>query len=329
MSRNMGFYKIIKYVIIIVLLFIAFIVVNNCNIGFKKNYENPHFLAHRGLAQTFDIEKVKWDTNTAAIIHEPEHQFIENTIPSMKAAFDNGADIVEFDIRVTKDKKLAVFHDYLLEYRTDGTGKISDFTFKELKKLDVGYGYTYDNGKTYPFRGKGIDLMPSIEEVFVTFPGKEFLVHIRDDGDEIGFILLKYLEEMNEENIKLISIYGNDEAIKIIKNKFPEMKALSMRIIKKAFVDYELIGWSGYVPKSMRNIQIHMPVEYAKYLWGWPNKFLKRIEKVNTRFILTQKKGQWSGGFDSLEDIKKIPKGYFGYIWTERIDVVSKLDYKS
>ena len=325
----MGFHRIIKYVIRVVIILTAFIIVNNCNIGIKKNYENPQFLAHRGLAQTFDIEKVKWNTNTAEIIHKPEHPFIENTIPSMKAAFDNEADIVEFDIRMTKDKKLAVFHDYLLEYRTEGTGKISDFTFEELKKLDVGYGYTYDNGKTYPFRGKGIGLMPSIEEVFGTFPGKEFLVHIRDDGDEIGFILLKYLKEMNEENIKLISIYGNDEAIKIIKIKFPEMKALSMGIIKKACIDYELIGWTGYVPKSMRNIQIHMPVEYAKYLWGWPNKFLKRIEKVNTRFILTQKKGQWSGGFDGLEDIKKIPKGYFGYIWTERIDVVSKLDYES
>ena len=199
---------------------------------------------------------------------------------------------------------------------------------EELKKLDVGYGYTYDNGNTFPFRGKGIGLMPSIEEVFETFPDKEFLIHIKDDGEEIGYILLSYLEKMNAGEIKLISIYGNDAAIKIIKNKYPEMKALSMRIIKKAFIDYELIGWTGYVPKSMRNIQIHMPVEYAKYFWGWPGKFLKRIEKVNTRFILTQKKGQWSGGFDSSEDIKKIPRGYNGYIWTERIDIVSNIDFK-
>lgn len=48
---------------------------------------HPRLLAHRGLAQTFDITKVKWDTNTAAMIDPIEHPFIENTIPSMRAAF--------------------------------------------------------------------------------------------------------------------------------------------------------------------------------------------------------------------------------------------------
>jgi glycerophosphoryl diester phosphodiesterase len=53
-------------------------------------------------------------------------------------------DIVEFDIRVTKDKQLAVFHDHLLEYRTEKAGQVSDYTMQELRQLDVGYGYTFD-----------------------------------------------------------------------------------------------------------------------------------------------------------------------------------------
>ena len=43
-------------------------------------------LAHRGLAQTFDVSAVEWDTNTAEIIDEPDHPFLENTIESMEAA---------------------------------------------------------------------------------------------------------------------------------------------------------------------------------------------------------------------------------------------------
>jgi glycerophosphoryl diester phosphodiesterase len=39
-----------------------------------------------------------------------------------------------------------------------------------LKKLDIGYGYTADGGKTYPFRGKAIGLMPTLTEVLQAFP---------------------------------------------------------------------------------------------------------------------------------------------------------------
>jgi glycerophosphoryl diester phosphodiesterase len=56
----------------------------------------------------------------------------------MKAAFNYGADIVECAIRLTKDKKLAVSHDYTFELRTDGKGNVSDHTMYEPKKLDVG-----------------------------------------------------------------------------------------------------------------------------------------------------------------------------------------------
>jgi glycerophosphoryl diester phosphodiesterase len=277
-------------------------------------------LAHRGLAQTFDIEKVRWDTNTAAIIHHPEYPYIENTIPSMKIAFEYGADIVEFDIRVTKDKQLAVFHDYSVESRTEKKGKISDYTLAQLKEMDVGYGYTADHGKSYPLRNTGIGLLPSFDEVIKEFPDKYFLVHIRDDGKEIGELLLAKLNNMNENQIAHISIYGNDEAIVLIKKKYPKMKSLSARSIRKAIIEYELIGWTGYIPKSIRNSELHMPIEYAKFLWGWPSIFVNRMKKVNSRMVIVMKKGQWSGGFDSVDDIKKIPVNYSGCIWTERID---------
>jgi len=79
---------------------------NNTNIFYTQE-ENYKFLAHRGLAQTFDVSLADWDTNTAEIIHEPEHPYLENTIPSMQAAFNLGADVVELDVQLTKDNKLA------------------------------------------------------------------------------------------------------------------------------------------------------------------------------------------------------------------------------
>ncbi|MGL4791447.1 MAG: glycerophosphodiester phosphodiesterase family protein, partial [Anaerotignaceae bacterium] len=145
-------------------LLLLFVWLNNTSIFYSVN--KPYkILAHRGLAQTFDISQVDWDTNTAQIIYEPEHNYLENTIDSMAISFDYGAQMVELDIQLTKDKQLAVFHDYDLSMRTNGTGSISDYTMEELKALDIGYGYTADGGKSYPFRNRGYGLMPELKEV--------------------------------------------------------------------------------------------------------------------------------------------------------------------
>lgn len=311
-----------KITVISITMFLAFIYINNSMLFTDSDdQQKPLFLAHRGLAQTFDISKVKWDTNTAAIIYKPEHEFIENTLSSIQASFDNGADVVELDIRVSKDKQLVVFHDSHVDYRTEKKGKVSDFTLKELQQMDIGYGYTHDNGKSYPLRSKDIGLMPSFDQVTKEFPQKEFLVHIRDNGPEIAHLLLGKFKTMKDE-IKYFSVYGNDEATAIIKKEFPQMRTLTAKNLKKALIHYALIGWSGYVPESMHNMQLHLPVEYSKFLWGWPVKFHKRMNKVNSRVVLVQMKGPWSGGFDTVEDLKKIPDNYYGYIWTDRIDRV-------
>lgn len=62
----------------------------------------------------------------------------ENTMVSFKAAHDAGVDMIEMDLRLTKDGKLVVIHDTTLDRTTDGTGVVSDFTLSELKKLDAG-----------------------------------------------------------------------------------------------------------------------------------------------------------------------------------------------
>ena len=132
--------------------------------------DTPAFLAHRGLHQTFSTEGLTGDTCTASRIDPPSHPFLENTIAGIKAAFDLGASTVEIDVHPTTDGQLAVFHDWTLDCRTDGHGVTRAHSLAELKKLDIGYGYTADGGKTFPFRGRGVGLMPSLTDVLDAFP---------------------------------------------------------------------------------------------------------------------------------------------------------------
>jgi hypothetical protein len=47
---------------------------------------------------------------------------------TMEAAFEAEADIVKFDIQLTKDGQFVIFHDSVLEYRTNGKGSIREYT---------------------------------------------------------------------------------------------------------------------------------------------------------------------------------------------------------
>lgn len=111
-------------------------------------------LSHRGVHQTYSRENLGRDDCTATRIKTPSHAHFENTLASMQAAFEAGADVVELDIHQTADGYFAVFHDWTLDCRTEGTGETRKATRGVLKTLDIGYGYTADGGETYPFRGR-------------------------------------------------------------------------------------------------------------------------------------------------------------------------------
>lgn len=112
-------------------------------------------MAHRGVH--FNWKKGTYNPRTgceAIHIYKPAHGNIENTIESIGAAFSMGATIVEIDIRRTKDNHLVIFHDEELDCRTNGNGKVVDHTLEYLKTLDIGYGYTYDDGITISVQGQ-------------------------------------------------------------------------------------------------------------------------------------------------------------------------------
>ena len=75
----------------------SYILDKNFNYDFSRSLIS---IGHRGLGKTFDADSLQ-TTN-----------FIENTIDSFREAYMRGADMVEFDIVLTKDKVPIVYHDF-------------------------------------------------------------------------------------------------------------------------------------------------------------------------------------------------------------------------
>lgn len=307
----------------ILLIFLMMVFVNNSSLFVKKSEQNPLLLAHRGLAQTFHMEEITGDTCTAERIFEPEHPYLENTIASMDAAFKAGADIVELDIHPTTDEQFVVFHDWTLDCRTDGRGVTRDFTLAELKTLDVGYGYTADGGLTYPFRGKGVGLMPSLTEVLEHFSNQELLLHIKSNDPTEGQKLAGVLLSLSESRLNQITVYGGDQPIDSLREQLPTLRTMSRATMKNCLIPYLALGWTGHIPSSCENTQLHLPENIAPWVWGWPERFMTRMDKVDTRVVLVGDGGDFSSGFDTLQDLERIPKTFTGVIWTNRIDLIA------
>ena len=96
--------------------------------------KNPLIWAHRGASG-----------------HAPE-----NTLPAFRLAAEMGADGVELDVQLTKDKEIVVCHDEKVDRTSNGAGWIRDLTLAELRSLD------FSNGNL-AFEGTAI---PTLEEVF-------------------------------------------------------------------------------------------------------------------------------------------------------------------
>lgn len=284
--------------------------------------ERPRLLAHRGAHQTFDKTGLDGQSCTADRIGTPHHDFLENTIRSMQASFEAGADIVELDVHLTPDKQFAVFHDGKLECRTDRKGITEQTPMAVLKTLDIGYGYTFDGGKTFPFRGKGVGQMPTLTEVLDTFPKGRFLINFKSDRREEGEALAALLKTNPAYRKQVAAVYGDDIPTDAALAGIEGMTGFTNRSARACLLEYLAMGWTGYVPEICRDRLVTVPSNLAFLLWGWPQRFYGRMQAHGTEIVLM---GDYHpgnagvSGIDRPEDRRRIPPGFPGYVWTNEI----------
>jgi glycerophosphoryl diester phosphodiesterase len=166
-------------------------------VPFDSVMKYPRLCAHRGF-------------NTVAP---------ENTMPAFGAAVALGADEIEFDIWETKDGVLVSAHDETLERVSDGVGKIRDYTYEELLKLDFGA----KGGEKF----KGLKI-PTFEEILKKFASRAVMnVHVKiwDAGAEdtkLSQILALVRKYDDTDHVYFMT--RNDEAVRRIKSVAPDVK---------------------------------------------------------------------------------------------------------
>ena len=120
----------------------------------------------------------------------------ENTLPAFEEAARAGADVVELDVRLTRDRVPVVLHDPDVSATTDGAGQVHTLTVEEVKGLDAGGGGprvevpTLEEAlRVMDLSGVGVDLeiknIPG-EEAFDS-PDESVLTAVLESLDRVGF----------------------------------------------------------------------------------------------------------------------------------------------
>lgn len=108
----------------------------------------------------------------------------DNTLLAFDHAVDLGVDVLETDVRVTADGVPVCIHDPTVDGRTDGTGRVSEMTLTELKKLDGAYGWRSPTDGDATYRGQGIEV-PTLAEAFAAHPDIRWNVELKPAIDSV------------------------------------------------------------------------------------------------------------------------------------------------
>ncbi len=147
----------------------------------------------------FDGPKPRIFAHRGSSGHAPE-----NTLASFDMAARAGADVLEMDVHATSDGHIVVMHDPMTERTTDGAGPVSALTLAELKRLDAGRRFSPDGGKTYPYKGKGIEV-PTLREVAERFPRIPFNIEVKQGEPSIERAVFELLEKLGHAEITLLA----------------------------------------------------------------------------------------------------------------------------
>lgn len=315
----------LKRFVVVMLVLAAGLWIGNTS-RFKDGGETL-LLAHRGVHQTFSLDGIGNDTCTASLIDEPSHAFLENTLPSMRAAFSAGASVVELDVHLTPDGEFAVFHDWTLDCRTDGSGVTSATPMNALRNLDVGYGYTADGGQTFPFRGEGVGVMPTLQEVVDRFPDRQFLINFKSRRAEEGEALAAFLNGSIIARSATFGVYGGQEPTRTALAMVDGLRGFDRASVEACLMPLMALGWSSYVPEPCRNSLIALPINIAPFLWGFPHRLTERLAAHGSSVLLVGPfgGGGFSAGIDDSEALTRVPDGFDGFVWTNRVEVIGPL----
>ncbi len=191
-----------------------------------------------------------------------ETEYPENTLPAFAAAGEQGYEMIELDLRMTKDNRIIVMHDSLI----NSTGRNPDGSRieEEIRITDITYAQAleYDFGIWFSEKFKGTkialfdDVLPIAKKYGITLKIDNKLKRFSDEQLDILFDMI------NASVVKVLISCWNREIVNKVIEKLPtadisfdgitdenELKYYNNLVGKERFwvwipIDFEMASWA-------------------------------------------------------------------------------------
>ncbi|MED3575223.1 glycerophosphodiester phosphodiesterase [Cytobacillus praedii] len=197
----------------------------------------------------------------------------ENTIAGFDLAVEMKADYIEIDVQRSKDGEIVVIHDTTVDRTTDGTGKVGDLTFEQLRSLDAG------SWKGEQFAGEPI---PTFEEILDRYHGKVGILIELKAPELYPGIEKQVAEALKERNLDK----PQNEKIIIQSFNFESMKSMDQLLPKVPI---------GVLTSNLKDTTAEALQEFSTYAdWFNPSYGIVTEELVNQVHSLGMQLGSWT-----------------------------------
>ncbi len=175
----------------------------------------------------------------------------ENSLKSIENAYKCGSDGVEFDVHVTKDNHVVLFHDY--NFKKFGEKK------KQLNRVSIDETRAYDLGD-----GEKIPLLDDVLEKY----SDKLLLNIEVKAKEKTDVIIDVIKKKaNIDNVIISSFHFH--VLKTFRKRMPEIRLGYLYDLPQFFLDSKLKKINAY---SVNPFWIYVT---GRYIRKWQSKGYK------------------------------------------------------
>jgi glycerophosphoryl diester phosphodiesterase len=230
----------------------------------------------------------------------------ENTLDAFRQAVELwGADMLETDVRLTRDGQVVVIHDATVDRTTNGSGAVATYTLEKLRELDAGYRFTDLAGQP-TFRGRGVRI-PTLDELLEAFP--DFRINIEAKEPQVAEPLVRVIHRHGAESRVLVA--AAHERYRASVRGYPGPWGASRHQVILFWLLHSLPGGGPYTP----------PVDVLQVPEHWRGFRIVTpafIEAAHRRNIPVQ---VWT--VDEVEDMKRLLEWGIDGIQSDRPDLLA------
>lgn len=162
----------------------------------------------------------------------------ENSIAAIDCSVNAGAEIIEIDVRPTKDGVLVLMHDETIDRTTTGSGKVADLTYAQIQQYFL---KDYNTGKPTAYK------VPTLEEAFKHGRGRIYFnldisnKLVPGDATNSLITMAKLIQSLDMDNQAVIYVGGKMSVANALKD-YPSLLIHPYVAVKSQIDSFSALG---------------------------------------------------------------------------------------